>query len=176
MLHIRCLLHDFNVGQKRITYSTGLGDRLVSNSLARPNKGWPKYASGYGKSGGRVRRRSGNISLWLSLLRPLVLDSFVDPVNLSNIALVALFSVSFALALRLSAEKVASVAWMGGVPVHAEIVLLCHGKHQNSCRPDENTSTTFTAHPRHKIWTRRDREGNNNGLYDNLRLMGYCSR
>jgi len=53
MLHICRLLHDFNVGQKRITYSTGLGDRLVFNSLARLDKRWPKCASGYGKSGGR---------------------------------------------------------------------------------------------------------------------------
>ncbi len=31
MLYICCLLRDFNVGQKRITYSTGLGDRLPTN-------------------------------------------------------------------------------------------------------------------------------------------------
>src|SRR5260370_42522858 len=44
MLYICCLLRDFNVGQKRMTYSTGLGDRLPTN--------WHNL-SGYGKSGGR---------------------------------------------------------------------------------------------------------------------------
>src|SRR5258708_2532974 len=82
----------------------------------------------------------------LSVLRPLVFDTFVDPVNLSNIALVALVSVSFALALRPSAEKVTSMAWVGGAPVHAEM-FFCHGSIRTVRRPDENmTFIVYTMH------------------------------